>query len=129
VTRDKEILRILIVDDHPVMRDGLAAAIESDGQMSVVGEAGDGAEAIVRYRELRPDVTVIDLHMPGVDGLEAITAIMKEYPSARILAIASCIGDVRIKRALAIGAGACLLKTDSQREILAAIRSLANKNA
>lgn len=129
MAHDKGILRILIVDDHPVMRDGLAAAIQSDAQMIAVGQAGDGAEAIARYRELGPDVTLIDLQMPGVDGLEAITAIMKEHPSARILVIASCIGDVRIERALAIGAGAYLLKTATRKEFLAAIRSLANKHA
>lgn len=129
MAHDKGILRIRIVDDHPVMRDGLAAAIQSDAQMIAVGQAGDGAEAIARYRELGPDVTLIDLQMPGVDGLEAITAIMKEHPSARILVIASCIGDVRIERALAIGAGAYLLKTATRKEFLAAIRSLANKHA
>lgn len=65
MAHDKGILRILIVDDHPVMRDGLAAAIQSDAQMIAVGQAGDGAEAIARYRELGPDVTLIDLQMPG----------------------------------------------------------------
>lgn len=127
MTRNEGRLRVLIVDDHPVMRDGLVAAVESDDQMVVVGQAGDGAQAIVQYRASYPDVTLIDLEMRGIDSLKAITTIMEDDPAARILVITSWISDPRIEHALAMGAGAYLLKTVTRKEILAAIRSLANR--
>lgn len=117
-------IRVLIADDHPVMRDGIAAAIESDEGMVVIGQAADGAEAIVRFRELRPDVALIDLQMPGVDGLQAIAAIGGEFPEARIIVLTSYPGDARVKRAHTFGASAYLLKTATREEILAAIRSV-----
>ncbi len=119
-------IRVLIADDHPVMRDGIAAAIESGEDMIVIGQAVDGAEAIVRYRELRPDIALIDLQMPGVDGLQAIAAIGGEFPEARIIVLTSYPGDARVKRALTFGASAYLLKTATREEILAAIRSVMN---
>jgi len=128
VVRDKGSLRVLIVDDHPVMRDGLVAAVEGDDRMIVAGQAGDAAESIRRYRELRPDVTLIDLEMRGTDGFKAIATIMDEDPSARILVIASSMSDPRIERALVMGAGAYLLKTATRVDIPAAIRSLANRS-
>ncbi len=124
VTAGTECVRVLIADDHPVMRDGIAAAIESGPDMLVVGQAADGAEAIVRYRELLPDVAMIDLQMPGVDGLQAIATICGEYPAARIIVLTSYPGDARVKRALTFGACAYLLKTATREEILAAIRSV-----
>ncbi len=117
-------IRVLIADDHPVMRDGIAAAIESGEDMLVIGQATDGAEAIVRFRELRPDIALIDLQMPGVDGLQAIAAIGGEFPEARIIVLTSYPGDARVKRALTFGASAYLLKTATREEILAAIRSV-----
>jgi DNA-binding NarL/FixJ family response regulator len=113
VTGRADGIRVLIADDHPVMRDGIAAAIES-------------GEAIVRYRELRPDIALIDLQMPGVDGLQAIAAIGGEFPEARIIVLTSYPGDARVKRALTFGASAYLLKTATREEILAAIRSVMN---
>jgi DNA-binding NarL/FixJ family response regulator len=124
VTGGAECVRVLIADDHPVMRDGIAAAIESGPDMVVVGQAADGAEAIVRFRELLPDVALIDLQMPGVDGLQAIATICGEYPAARIIVLTSYPGDARVKRALTFGACAYLLKTATREEILAAIRSV-----
>lgn len=121
-------LRVLIVDDHPVMRDGLAAAVESDWRMKVVGQAGDGVEAIARYRELLPDIALIDLQMPVVDGLHAITAIIEEHPAARIIAIASCTSDARIERAMRAGADAYLLKTASRDEVLSTIWMVVREN-
>jgi len=106
------------------MRDGIVAAIESARDMTVVGQAADGAEAIVRYRELRPDVALVDLQMPGVDGLQAISTLRGEFPDARIIVITSYPGDARVKRALAFGANAYLLKTATRDEILMAIRSV-----
>ncbi len=119
-------IRVLIADDHPIMRDGIAVALESSADMQVVGQAADGAEAIVRYRELRPDIALIDLQMPGVDGLQAIQAIHAEFPQARLIVLTSYPGDARVKRALSLGACAYLLKTATRDEILAAIRSVIN---
>lgn len=127
--RDEGRLRVLIVDDHPVMRDGLVAAVESDDRMIVVGQAGDGAQAIVQFRESHPDVTLIDLEMRGVDSLKAITTIMEDDPLARILVITSWVSDPRIEHALAMGASAYLLKTVTRIEVLAAIRLLAHRHA
>jgi DNA-binding NarL/FixJ family response regulator len=119
-------IRVLIADDHPIMRDGIAVALESSPDMEVVGQAADGAEAIVRFRELRPDVALIDLQMPGVDGLQAIHTISAEFPQARIIVLTSYPGDARVKRALTLGANAYMLKTATRDEILGAIRSVMN---
>jgi DNA-binding NarL/FixJ family response regulator len=119
-------IRVLIADDHPIMRDGIAVALESSPDMDVVGQAADGAEAIVRFRELRPDVALIDLQMPGVDGLQAIHTISAEFPQARIIVLTSYPGDARVKRALTLGANAYMLKTATRDEILGAIRSVMN---
>jgi DNA-binding NarL/FixJ family response regulator len=124
VTADMTAIRVLIADDHPIMRDGVAALIESAPDMVVIGQAIDGAEAIVRYRELRPDVTLIDLQMPGVDGLQAIATISNEFPTARIIVLTSYPGDARVKQALSRGANAYLLKSATREEILGAIRSV-----
>ncbi len=118
-------IRVLVADDHPVMRDGLRAAIESAGDMEVVGEAGDGAQALERYREHGPDVTLLDVQMPNVDGLQAIAAIRAEFATARIVVLTTYPGDARAKRALALGATAYLLKSSTREEILDAIRRAA----
>lgn len=116
-------IRVLIVDDHPVMRDGLRAAIEQEDDLRVVGEAADGAAGIDQFRKLRPDVTLLDLQMPNVDGLQAITTIRCEYPNARILVLTTYPGDARVTRAMTLGATSYLLKTACRGEILNAIRS------
>jgi DNA-binding NarL/FixJ family response regulator len=103
-------IRILVVDDHPVLRDGVAAILETQSDMTLVGEARDGAEAIVRFRELKPDVTLMDLQMPGLRGVEAITAIRA--------------GDVQAVRALKAGALGFLLKSSLRTEMLEAIRDV-----
>ncbi|WP_172461821.1 response regulator transcription factor [Dyella jiangningensis] len=126
VTGGEDRIRVLIADDHPIMRDGIAVALESSPDMEVIGQAADGAEAIVRFRELLPDVALIDLQMPGVDGLQAIHAISAEFPQARIIVLTSYPGDARVKRALTQGANAYMLKTATREEILAAIRSVMN---
>jgi DNA-binding NarL/FixJ family response regulator len=117
-------IRILVVDDHPVLRDGVAAILETQPDMTLVGEARDGAEAIVRFRELKPDVTLMDLQMPGVGGVEAITAIRAEFPNARILVLTTYDGDVQAVRALKAGALGFLLKSSLRREMLEAIRDV-----
>lgn len=118
-------IRLLIVDDHPVMRDGLRAAVEREADLQVVGEAADGAEGIAQFRALLPDVTLLDLQMPRVDGLQAITTIRSEYPSACIVVLTTYPGDARVTRAMTLGATSYLLKTACREEILQAIRSAA----
>lgn len=114
-------IRILIVDDHPVLREGVAAILETQADMVVVGEAGDGAQAVARFRELRPDITLMDLQMPGMDGVEAIKAIRSECPDARILVLTTYEGDVQAVRALKAGATGYLLKSSLRTEMLNAI--------
>ena len=117
-------IRILVVDDHPVLREGVAAILENQADMLVVGEAGDGAQAVIRFRELRPDVTLMDLQMSGMNGLAAISAIRAEFPEARILVLTTYAGDVQAVRALKAGARGFLLKSSLRTEMLRAIRDV-----
>lgn len=117
-------IRILIVDDHPLLREGVAAILEDASDMSVVGEAGDGAEAVKQFRILQPDVTLMDLQMPGMNGLAAIMAIRADYPQARILVLTTYAGDVQAVRALKAGATGYLLKSSLRTEMLDAIRNV-----
>jgi len=117
-------IRILVVDDHPILREGVALILEDRSDMVVVGEARDGVEAIVRFRELRPDITLMDLQMPGMSGLEAITAIRAEHPHARIVVLTTYDGDVQAVRALKAGAMGYLLKSSLRTEMLDAIREV-----
>lgn len=122
MTIDNPRIRVLIVDDHPVMRDGLRAAIEHEADMEVVGEAADGAQAVTQFRLLLPDVTLLDLQMPVMDGLQAITAIRREFPTAAIVVLTTYPGDARITKALATGAMSYLLKTAGRESIVKATR-------
>jgi DNA-binding NarL/FixJ family response regulator len=115
-------IRILIVDDHPVLRAGVAAMIGNHDDMIVVGEASDGAEALVQFRALRPDVVVMDLQMPGMNGVEATAAIRSEAPSAKILVLTTYAGDVQAVRALRAGATGYLLKNSLRAQMVEAIR-------
>jgi DNA-binding NarL/FixJ family response regulator len=117
-------LRILVVDDHPIMREGIEGAIRRQPDMQVVGGASDGAEAVERYRELRPDVVLMDLQMPGMGGVEAITQIRQEDPAARIIVLTTYSGDMRALRALKAGAAGYLLKGAVRKELLSTIRSV-----
>src|SRR5262245_20685652 len=121
---ENTLIRILVVDDHPVLRDGVAAILETQSDMTLVGEARDGAEAIARFRELKPDVTLMDLQMPGMGGVDAITGIRAEFPNARILVLTTYDGDVQAVRALKAGALGFLLKSSLRTEMLEAIRDV-----
>lgn len=129
MNENKERYGILVVDDHPVMRDGLRAVIEQEPDMEVVGEASDGGEAIEQFQRLLPDVILIDLQMPDVDGLQAITTIRKGFPDATIIVLTTFPGDARVVRAFTLGATSYLLKTARRDEIIKAIRgALAGRN-
>ena len=117
-------IRILIVDDHPVLREGVSSILEDRPDMVVVGEARDGAEAVDRFRELQPDVTLMDLQMPVMNGVEAIVAIRGEFPDARILVLTTYAGDVQAVRALKAGATGYLLKSGLRTEMLDAIHNV-----
>jgi two-component system NarL family response regulator len=119
-----EPIRILIADDHAVVRDGLAAMLEFQPDMTVVGHAKNGREAVERFRELKPDVALMDLAMPELDGGGAIIAIRGEFPNARILVLTTYGGDESVFRALENGAKGYLLKDCSTADLLEAIRKL-----
>jgi DNA-binding NarL/FixJ family response regulator len=117
-------IRVLVVDDHPMLREGVAAVLALQSDMVLVGEAENGAEAVARYRDLRPDVTLMDLQMPGMNGLEAIEAIRAEFPAGRIVVLTTYAGDVQALRALKAGAVGYLLKGALRRELLDTIRNV-----
>jgi len=117
-------IRIMIADDHPVVREGFASMLETEPDMAVVGQAHSGEEALELFRRVRPDVTLMDLRMPGMGGLEAIRAIRREFPDSRVIVLTTYDGDEDIYRALEAGAQAYLLKDMLCDEILAAIRAV-----
>jgi DNA-binding NarL/FixJ family response regulator len=117
-----ERIRILIVDDHIVLREGIVAILEPEPDMEVVGVAADGSEGVEAFRSLRPDITLMDLQMPVMSGLEAITAIRDESPKARIVVLTTYQGDVQAVRALKAGACGYLLKSSLINELLTTIR-------
>ena len=116
------LIRILSVDDHPLLRSGIGALIATQSDMQLVAEAANGKEAVQFYRELHPDVTLMDLQMPTMSGLDAIIAIKSEDPSARIIVLTTYSGDVLARRALKAGAQAYVLKSLVRTEILDTIR-------
>ena len=119
-----EQIRILSVEDHPVFRKGLATIIETETDMVLVGQAENGVEAIAEFRRHRPDVTLMDLRLPGTNGTDILIAIRGEFPSARIIMLSSSDSDGEIQRALRSGAAGYVLKSMPQDELLAVIRSV-----
>ena len=117
-------IKVLTVDDHPVLREGIAAIIENHPDMVLVAEAGNGREAIECFRRYRPDVTLMDLVMPEMNGIEATIAIRKEFPNARIVVLTTYKGDVQAAQALEAGACGYLLKSTLRKDLLDTIRSV-----
>ena len=117
-------IRILAVDDHPLVRQGIAGLVAIQPDMTLIGEASNGRDAIQQFREHRPDVTLMDLQMPEMNGIDAIIAIRNEFPEARIIVLTTYVGDVQILRALKAGARAYLLKNLMHKELLDTIRAV-----
>src|SRR5229473_2064235 len=117
-------IRILVVDDHPLLRQGLAALVGGQADLRIVGEASNGREAIQQFRAHQPDVTLMDLQMPEMNGLDAMIAIRGEFPEARIIVLTTYAGDVQVLRALKAGARGYLLKNSLHKELLETIRSV-----
>jgi len=118
------LIRILTVDDHPLLRKGIAALVNAEPDLKLVAEASNGKEAIDAFRSHQPDVTLMDLQMPEVDGLEAIDAIRREFPGARIIVLTTYSGDMQVLRALKAGARAYILKGLVHKELLDTIRAV-----
>jgi DNA-binding NarL/FixJ family response regulator len=121
---DDRKIRVLTVDDHPVVRNGIAGLVGDQPDMVLVGEASNGREAIQQFRTHKPDVTLMDLQMPELNGIDAIIAIRGEFPHARVIVLTTYTGDVQIVRALKAGAQGYLLKNLLHKELLDAIRSV-----
>ena len=117
-------IRILAVDDHPLFRGGIAALLATQTDMSLVAEASNGLEAVQRFREHRPDITLMDLQMPGMNGLDALAAIRGEFPEAKIIVLTTYTKDVQVLRAMKAGARAYLLKTLLDKQLLETIRAV-----
>ena len=117
-------IRILAVDDHPLLRKGIAALVNTEPDMKLVAEAANGEEAVESFRLYRPDVTLMDLQLPGVNGIEAIDRILGEFPDARIIVLTTYTGDAQVLRALRAGARAYILKGHVHRELLETIRTV-----
>jgi len=124
MSADPRPVRILTVDDHALFRQGIAALLTTQPDMTLVAEASNGLEAIEKFREHRPDITLMDLQMPDMNGLDAMVAIRGEFPDARIIVLTTYIGDAQVLRAMNAGARAYLLKTLLDTELLETIRAV-----
>jgi DNA-binding NarL/FixJ family response regulator len=123
-TQDVAMIRVLAVDDHLVLREGIARMLDGQEDMKLVGQASNGREAIESFRRLRPDVTLMDLRMPDMNGIDAIAAIRAEAPHARIVVLTTYTGDVQAAAALKAGAAGYLLKNLLRKELLETIRAV-----
>lgn len=124
MTKQQSRIRILAVDDHQLIRTGIATLLLPEEDMELVAEASNGREALVKFRERRPDITLMDLQMPEMNGMDAILAIREEFPDARIIVLTTYAGDVQAQRALKAGAQGYLLKNLLHKELLQTIRSV-----
>jgi DNA-binding NarL/FixJ family response regulator len=117
-------IRLLIADDHPLLREGVASVVQTYSDIELVGEASDGLEAIQKYRDLQPDVALIDLQMPGMQGVDVIKAIRAEFPKARLIVLTTYSGDVQALRAMKAGASGYLLKSTLRLDLVEVIRRI-----
>jgi DNA-binding NarL/FixJ family response regulator len=117
-------IRVMVVDDHPLFREGLAALLHDEADIVLVGEAAEGHEAIERFRTLRPDVTLMDLQMPGLSGIEAMQLIRREFPEARFVVLTTYSRDAQVVRALRVGAAGYLVKSTVRKDLVNAIRTV-----
>jgi len=124
MSTNPSLIRILTVDDHPLLREGIAALVSPEPDMELVAEASDGEEAIKQFRLHRPDVTLMDIQMPNMNGTEAISRIRSEFPNAKIIVLSTYSGDVQVLRAIKAGARGYILKAHVHRELLEVIRSV-----
>jgi DNA-binding NarL/FixJ family response regulator len=124
MSNSPSLIRILTVDDHPLLRKGIAALVNAEPDMKLIAEASNGKEAIEKFRQHRPDITLMDLQMPDLNGTEAISRIQSEFPNARIVVLTTYKGDDQVLRALRAGARAYILKGHVHRELLETIRAV-----
>ena len=122
MSTNPNLIRILTVDDHPLLREGIAALVKAESDMEIVAEASDGEEAIKQFRRHRPDVTLMDIQMPNLNGIEAISRIRNEFPGAKIIVLSTYSGDVQVLLAIKAGARGYIVKGHVHRELLNAIR-------
>jgi len=124
MSAEPKLIRILAVDDHPIFRQGIAGFLAGQADMILVAEAANGREAIQQFRAHRPDITLMDLQMPEMNGLDAMIAIRSEFPDAKIVVLTTYSGDVQVLRALKAGARAYLVKNLLHKELLESIRAV-----
>jgi DNA-binding NarL/FixJ family response regulator len=117
-------IRVLTVDDHPLLREGISTLINSQPDMCIVGEASSGTEALERFRQLRPDITLMDVRLPDKNGIDALVSIRSEFPNARVIMLTTSEGDVEIQRALAAGAQGYILKSMPPKDLVEAVRTV-----